>query len=240
MGAFGTVWKAHDLELDRTVAIKIPRRGQLDPTEEEQFLREARVAAQLRHPNIVSVHEVGRDDDTVFIVSDLVRGINLSDWLTGSQPTFREVAELCRKIALALHHAHQAGVVHRDVKPSNIMIDDEGEPHLMDFGLAKRNAGEITMTVEGNPLGTPTHMSPEQARGEGHAADRRSDIYSFGVIFFQLLTEISSGGRNGPTNTHFPRPLICDESSTRRLAAKGVCCCYKKAQLNCEIRRRAP
>jgi serine/threonine protein kinase len=188
VGAFGTVWKAHDLELDRTVAIKIPRRGQLEPLEEEQFLREARVAAQLRHPNIVSVHEIGREGDTLYIVSDLVRGVSLSDWLAIARPTFREAAELCGKIAETLHHAHQAGIVHRDLKPSNIMIDHQGEPHLMDFGLAKRDVGEITITVDGNMLGTPTHMSPEQARGDGHRADRRTDIYSMGVILFQFLT----------------------------------------------------
>ncbi|MEX0613717.1 MAG: protein kinase [Pirellulales bacterium] len=188
IGGFGTVWKAHDRELDRTVAIKIPRRGQLSHTEIDQFFREARAAAQLRHRNIVQVHEVGRDSDTLFIVSDFVRGVTLTDWLTGGRTSSKEVVELCVPIAEALSHAHQHGVVHRDLKPSNILIDEAGQPHLTDFGLAKREVGEITMTIDGQVLGTPAYMSPEQARGQAHWVDRRTDIYSLGVILFQLLT----------------------------------------------------
>ena len=188
MGAFGTVWKARDTVLDRTVAVKIPRKGQLSPEESEKFIREARSAAQLRHPNIVSVHEVGKERDSLYIVSDFVHGVPLSDRLDEGPLSHRESVELATKIALALSHAHEAGVIHRDLKPHNIMIDDAGEPHLTDFGLAKREAGEITMTLDGVILGTPAYMSPEQAKGEGHAADRRSDIYALGVVLYQMLT----------------------------------------------------
>jgi WD40 repeat protein len=188
VGGFGSVWKARDKELDRTVAIKIPRQSGMTPEQQEQFFREARAAAQLRHPNIVCVHEVGRDGDSVYIVSDFVRGVTLGDWLSGQQLTSREAVQLCAKIADALQHAHEQGVVHRDLKPANIMIDADGEPHLMDFGLARREAGEVTVTMDGQVLGTPAYMSPEQAQGEGHKADRRSDVYSLGVILFQLLT----------------------------------------------------
>jgi tRNA A-37 threonylcarbamoyl transferase component Bud32 len=188
VGGFGTVWKARDPELDRIVALKIPRRGQLRADEIDFFFREARAAAQLRHPHIVAVYEIGREDDTVFIVSDFVRGVTLSDWMKTRRPSVREAAELCALIADALDHAHERGVVHRDLKPSNVMIDEHDQPRIMDFGLAKRESGEITMTCDGQILGTAAYMAPEQAEGRGHWIDRRADVYSLGVVLFQLAT----------------------------------------------------
>jgi WD40 repeat protein/tetratricopeptide (TPR) repeat protein len=187
-GAFGTVYRARDPGLDRAVAVKVPRPGTLDgPGVRERFLREARSSAQLRHPHIVTVHEVGEHDGVPYLVSDLVEGVTLADRLTADRPGVRPAAELVADVADALQYAHAHGVTHRDVKPSNIMLDADGRPRVMDFGLAKRDAGEVTMTLEGQVLGTPAYMSPEQARGEGHTVDGRSDVYSLGVVLYQLL-----------------------------------------------------
>jgi serine/threonine-protein kinase len=187
-GYFGEVWKARDTELRRIVAIKIPRTEDLSQESHERFLREAKTTAQLRHDNIVPVHEVGNEDKTLFIVSDFIDGMTLAERIAIDRPKPREAAELCRTLALALHYAHESGVIHRDLKPSNVMLDRSNKPYLLDFGLAKQESGEFTMTASGDVLGTPAYMSPEQARGDSHLADRRSDIYSMGVILYELLT----------------------------------------------------
>ena len=134
------------------------------------------------------MHEVGKEGAIIFIVTDLIRGVPLSERLKESTPTAQETTELCATLAEALSYAHQQGVIHRDLKPSNVMLDQSGQPHIMDFGLAKRELGEITMTVDGTVLGTPAYMSPEQAMGQSHWIDRRTDLYSLGVMLFQMMT----------------------------------------------------
>ncbi|MBT7254782.1 MAG: protein kinase [Planctomycetaceae bacterium] len=194
-GASGSVWKALDTKLDRIVAIKIPR---VDITggssSNEQFLREARAVAQLNHPSIVPVYEVGVLDDEIYIVSDFVEGVSMFDYCSVHRMSARQAAKFCMDVALALEHAHCNGVVHRDLKPANIMMGGSAAdpaslfPLVLDFGLAKRDVGEITMTYDGKVLGTPAYMPPEQARGEAHGVDCRADIYSLGVILYELLT----------------------------------------------------
>ncbi len=220
-GAYGIVWKGEDVELGRTVAVKLLHSSLLArKADAERFYREARAAAQLRHPGIVAVHEVAELDGVPAIISEFVDGLTLRQVISERQLDSSETAVLVAQVADALDYAHSLKVIHRDVKPGNIMVAlQAGEgantllgsagpltinaragsvsissasmsprARLLDFGLALREEAEATMTNDGQVLGTPSYMSPEQASGDSHRVDRRSDVYSLGVVLYEMLT----------------------------------------------------
>jgi serine/threonine protein kinase/tetratricopeptide (TPR) repeat protein len=184
-GGFGTVYAGWDASLEREVAIKVPSAALLDEGSADLFLVEARNLARLRHPGIVTVFDVGIEDGRCFIVSELLDGQPLSEWAKGRTLPWREVAELIARIAEALAHAHERTIVHRDVKPGNVIITRDRGPVLVDFGLA------ITDSARASELGafrgTPSFMSPEQVAGRAHRIDGRTDIYSLGVTLYAML-----------------------------------------------------
>ncbi|MEY2408660.1 MAG: eukaryotic-like serine/threonine-protein kinase, partial [Verrucomicrobiota bacterium] len=194
-GGMGVVYKARQVSLDRIVAVKMILSGQFaSAAEMQRFRAEARAAASIQHPNIVAIHEVGEHEGLLFFSMDYVEGHSLGELVREGPLPSLQAARCVEKIARAVHYAHQQGVLHRDLKPSNVLLDAHDEPHVTDFGLAKRltdselETRHPELTLNGQVLGTPSFMPPEQAAGQRDQMGPRSDVYSLGAILYHLLT----------------------------------------------------
>jgi serine/threonine protein kinase/Flp pilus assembly protein TadD len=188
-GGQGVVYRAHQKSLNRTVALKVIGLGQW-ATEAHltRFRREAEAAANLDHPYIVPIYEVGEREGSCYFSMKFIDGGQLDEVATRKPISLRDAAELIAKLARTVHYAHEHGVLHRDIKPGNILVDTQGEPHLTDFGLARLLETKSTVTHTKDVLGTPSYMAPEQARGQNEQLTRATDVYGLGAVFYQLLT----------------------------------------------------
>jgi len=192
-GGQGVVFRARQKSLNRTVAVKVISLGQWASKEHlKRFRREAEAAARLEHPGIVPIHEVGERDGSCYFSMKFVEGGQLDEVVRRTPMSIREATELIAKVARTVHYAHEHGILHRDIKPGNILLDSKGEPHLTDFGLARLVGTESTVTRTLEVLGTPSYMAPEQAAGNNPAAaglTSATDVYGLGAVFYQLLTD---------------------------------------------------
>ena len=186
-GGFGQVWRGYDPQLERPVAIKIPCSDRMaSPLLREAFLKEARKVAQLRHPSIVPVYDIGQDGPYYFIVWELIEGGSLADRMKDTRFTLQETVAIVVEVAEALNYAHLRDIVHRDIKPGNILLDKKGKAYVTDFGVAVTE--DELLEEHGAVSGTLAYMSPEQASGNSLCVNARTDIYSLGVVLYELLT----------------------------------------------------
>src|SRR6184192_1154778 len=188
-GAQGVVFRARQKSLNRTVALKVISLGQwASKAHLKRFRREAEAAASLDHPCIVPIYEVGERDGSCYFSMKFVEGGQLDEVVRRKLMSIRQAGELIAKIARTVHYAHEHGILHRDIKPGNILLDAKGEPHLTDFGLARLLETESTVTRTMEVLGTPSYMAPEQAVGNNAAVSGATDVYGLGAVLYQLLT----------------------------------------------------
>src|SRR5271169_6170600 len=182
----GDIYKAQDARLNRTVAIKVLTNASAgDSDRRRRFIQEAQAASALNHPNIITIYDIVSEDDSEYMVMELVSGKTLADLIPPGGVGVAKTLQYSTQMADALRAAHAAGIVHRDLKPGNVMVTDSGLVKILDFGLAQINVA-APLTVEGSILGTVAYMSPEQAQGK--KVDARSDIFSFGVVMYEMLT----------------------------------------------------
>lgn len=187
-GAMGVVYKARQVHTNRDVALKMIRSGRLaTDTDVRRFREEVKAAASLRHENLVTVFDAGESDGQQFYTMELIDSVSLNTTITGLGGNVLAIAELMETIASAVQHMHQQGIMHRDLKPANILIDKKGQPHVTDFGLAKKIGTDSDMTRPGDWVGTPAYMAPEQAAG-GEDVGCTVDVYSLGAILYELLS----------------------------------------------------
>lgn len=213
-GGMATVYRAYDPLFEREVALKILKQGQLNDAQmRERFERETRIIAKLEHAAIVPVYDVSRNDnDQLFFVMRYMAGGSLADCIQNGSLSLLDAANIIQRLGAALDYAHAKGIIHRDLKPGNILFDEENNAYISDFGIAKLAQASTKITNSGI-IGTPTHMSPEQARGE--EVDGRSDIYSLGVILFEMLSGQTPFEATTPLGMAFkhaaePPPRILD------------------------------
>ena len=186
VGGMATVYKAFQPSMERYVAIKIlPQQHAQDPQFVERFIREARTIAKLEHKNILPVHDFGEEEGTTYLVMRYLEGGTLKDIMAQGRLTLSDIGDVISQMCSALDYAHRQGVIHRDVKPANVIIDNEGEAYLTDFGIAKALGGESDLTGTGVTIGTPAYMAPEQSLGKG--VDARTDIYALGIILYEMV-----------------------------------------------------
>ncbi|MCB9854422.1 MAG: serine/threonine protein kinase [Phycisphaerales bacterium] len=225
-GGMGIVYKAIQNSTGRQVALKVLLEGPFAaPQARKRFEREISLSAQLRHPNIIPIYDSGRADGRMYYAMEYVRGLPLTEYVLRENPGLTRRLQLFCKIGAALRHAHQRGVVHRDLKPSNVLVNADGEPHLLDFGLAKQGTfSDMTTSLTAQIIGTPAYMSPEQAAGDPSGIDVRTDVYSLGVVLYELVsgelpydTKVSIGklltniAKCDPDETHLSKARIDPE-----------------------------
>ncbi len=187
-GSMGVVYKAHDPQIDRILALKVLRSDRItSPAFVDRFFKEAKAVGRLSHPNIVTVYDIGEDHGSIYIAMEFLQGVSLKELLGRERLELSSVIKICSQVADALHYAHAKGIVHRDIKPGNIIVDASEHVKLTDFGIAHIEDPEMaSMTQAGEVLGTPAYMSPEQVLGRSVRGS--ADIFSLGIVLYEMLT----------------------------------------------------